>query len=187
MTGQPDDEPDTSLREAKIGDRFLLCSDGLSDFVGADVIEEILREAASPADAAERCIEVALKASTRDNVTVIVADVVDVDGDDLPPTVPQVVGAAASRSLRTQTRPIPDLAGSQGGSTVAGGDRRGRRTTDDADDEVELAEQAPRSRRARIVRRVGGAAVVVAVLAAGGYAAWAWSQRQFYVAAKAGT
>ena len=107
MTGQPDDEPDTSLREAKIGDRFLMCSDGLSDFVGADVIEEILREAASPADAAERCIEVALKASTRDNVTVIVADVVDADGDDLPSTVPQVVGAAASRSLRTQTRPIP--------------------------------------------------------------------------------
>ena len=62
MTGQPDDEPDTSLREAKIGDRFLLCSDGLSDFVGADVIEEILREAKTPDDAADRCIEIALKA-----------------------------------------------------------------------------------------------------------------------------
>jgi len=180
MTGQPDDEPDTSLREAKIGDRFLLCSDGLSDFVGGDVIEEILREAATPADAAERCIEVALKASTRDNVTVIVADVVDADGDDLPSTVPQVVGAAASRSLRTQTRPIPT-------SPAAKAAALSREATGRADDdEVELAEEAPRSRRSRIVRRVTGAVVIVAVLAAGGYAAWAWSQRQFFVAADAG-
>jgi PPM family protein phosphatase len=183
MTGQPDDEPDTSLREAKIGDRFLLCSDGLSDFVGADVIEEILREAATPADAAERCIEVALKASTRDNVTVIVADVVDADGDDLPSTVPQVVGAAASRSLRTQTRPIPTSPAAK----AAALSREATGRTQDRDDEVELAEQGPRSRRARIVRLVAGAVVVVAVLAAGGYAAWAWSQRQFYVAAEGGS
>ncbi|HET6668262.1 MAG TPA: protein phosphatase 2C domain-containing protein, partial [Intrasporangium sp.] len=106
MTGQPDDDPDTSLREAKVGDRFLLCSDGLSDFVGADVIEEILVAAATPEEAADRCVEVALKAHTRDNVTVIVADVVDPDGDDLPTTVPQVVGAAA-RSLRDKTKAIP--------------------------------------------------------------------------------
>ncbi|TQM55079.1 PP2C family protein-serine/threonine phosphatase [Humibacillus xanthopallidus] len=183
MTGQPDDEPDTSLREAKIGDRFLLCSDGLSDFVGADVIEEILREAASPADAAERCIEVALKASTRDNVTVIVADVVDADGDDLPSTVPQVVGAAASRSLRTQTRPIPT---SPAAKAAALSREATGRAAAEADDEVELAEEAPRSRRSRIIRRVTGAVVVVAILAAGGYAAWAWSQRQFFVAADAG-
>ncbi len=105
MTGQPDDEPDTSLREAKLGDRFLLCSDGLSDFVGAGVIEEILRGAATPADAAERCIEVALKASTRDNVTVIVADVVDADGDDLPPRCPR--WSARQRAGCAPTRPIP--------------------------------------------------------------------------------
>jgi protein phosphatase len=183
MTGQPDDEPDTSLREAKIGDRFLLCSDGLSDFVGADVIEEILREAASPGDAADRCIEVALKASTRDNVTVIVADVVDADSDDLPSTVPQVVGAAASRSLRSQTRPIPTSPAAK--AAALSREATGRAAVEH-DDEVELAEEGPRSRRARLVRRVAGAVVVVAVLAAGGYAAWAWSQRQFFVAADAG-
>jgi PPM family protein phosphatase len=183
MTGQPDDEPDTSLREAKIGDRFLLCSDGLSDFVGADVIEEVLREAGSPGEAADRCIEIALKASTRDNVTVIVADVVDADGDDLPSTVPQVVGAAASRSLRSHTRPLPTSPAAK--AAALSREATGRAGVEH-DDEVELAEEAPRSRRARLVRGVAGAVVIVAVLAAGGYAAWAWSQRQFYVAADAG-
>lgn len=204
MTGQPEDEPDTSLREAKIGDRFLLCSDGLSDFVGAQVIEEILRGAAGPDEAADRCIEVALKASTRDNVTVIVADVVDADGNDLPSTVPEVVGAAAKR-LRGRTRAIPvspaekaaALTRETRGSTPAGaaGDSDDGHD-DDHDDEhsradadsagVELAEETRRGTAARIARRTIGGLVVIAVLGVGAYAAWAWSQRQFFVGADSG-
>jgi protein phosphatase len=183
MTGQPDDEPDTSLREAKIGDRFLLCSDGLSDFVGGDVIEEILREAQTPDDAADRCIEVALKASTRDNVTVIVADVVDADGDDLPSTVPQVVGAAAKR-LRNRTRAIPTSPAAK--AAALSREATGRTDSEDADEGVELAEDRVRSRRIRAIRRTLGILVVAAILLAGGYAAYAWSQRQYFVAADDG-
>ena len=183
MTGQPDDEPDTSLREAKIGDRFLLCSDGLSDFVGADVIEEILREARTPDDAADRCIEVALKASTRDNVTVIVAEVVDADGDDLPVTVPQVVGAAAKR-LPGHTRAIPTSPAAKAAALSRAA--TGRDKADDDDAQVELAEGATRSRRAKVIRRTIAVVVVAAILGAGGYAAYAWSQKQFYVAVSNG-
>jgi PPM family protein phosphatase len=178
MTGQPDDEPDTSLREAKIGDRFLLCSDGLSDFVGADVIEEIVREARTPDEAADRCIEVALKASTRDNVTVIVAEVVDADGDDLPTTVPQVVGAAGKR-MRGRTRAIPTSPAEK----AAALSREATGRTESDDDSLELAEDPARSRRSKIVLRTIGVVVVAAILGAGGYAAWAWSQKQYYVAA----
>ncbi|WP_323095461.1 PP2C family protein-serine/threonine phosphatase [Intrasporangium sp. YIM S08009] len=184
MTGQPDDEPDTSLREAKIGDRFLLCSDGLSDFVGADVIEEILREARTPDDAADRCIEVALKASTRDNVTVIVAEVVDADGDDLPVTVPQVVGAAAKR-LPNRTRAIPTSPAEKAAALSRAATGRDK-ATDDDETHVELAEGPARSRRAKVARRTIGVVVVAAILGAGGYAAYAWSQKQFYVAASNG-
>ena len=99
MTGQPDDEPDLSLRELRAGDRYLLCSDGLSDFVRRDVIEEILREAPNPTRPPTGCIEVALKASARDNVTVIVADVVDLPTPRLPTTVP------ADRRRRVAARP----------------------------------------------------------------------------------
>ncbi len=183
MTGQPDDEPDTSLREAKVGDRFLLCSDGLSDFVGADVIEEILREARTPDEAADRCIEVALKASTRDNVTVIIADVVDADSDDLPTTVPQVVGAAAKR-LRNRTRAIPTSPAEK--AAALSREATGRTRSDDGDDGVELAEDRTRSRRVRVIRRTLGVIVVAVILGAGGYAAYAWSQKQFFVAADDG-
>ncbi|MGO4601597.1 protein phosphatase 2C domain-containing protein [Terrabacter sp. 2YAF2] len=181
MTGQPDDEPDTSLREAKIGDRFLMCSDGLSDFVGADVIEEILREARTPDEAADRCIEIALKASTRDNVTVIVAEVVDADGDDLPTTVPQVVGAAGKR-MRGRTRAIPTSPAEK--AAALSREATGRAEPDD--DALELAEDRTRSRRSKILLRTIGVLIVAAILGGGGYAAWAWSQKQYFVAADAG-
>jgi len=181
MTGQPDDDPDTSLREAKVGDRFLLCSDGLSDFVGADVIEEILAGAASPEEAADRCVEVALKAHTRDNVTVIVADVVDPDGDDLPTTVPQVVGAAA-RSLRDKTKAIPTTPAEK----AAALSREALGQKERVDPAPELAESTRRSRRSRGLRRALATLVVLGILVGGGYAAWAWSQQQFYVGADAG-
>ena len=184
MTGQPDDEPDTSLREARVGDRFLLCSDGLSDFVGADVIEEILVAAATPEEAADRCVEVALKAHTRDNVTVIVADVVDPDGDDLPTTVPQVVGAAA-RSLRDKTKAIPttpaEKAAALSREATGRGDERDNRA-----ETPELADDPKRSLRSKRLRRGLLSLVVLLVLVGGGYAAWSWSQQQFFVGADSG-
>jgi protein phosphatase len=184
MTGQPDDDPDTSLREARVGDRFLLCSDGLSDFVGADVIEEILVAAATPEEAADRCVEVALKAHTRDNVTVIVADVVDPDGDDLPTTVPQVVGAAARR-LRDKTKAIPTTPAEK--AAALSREATGRADDRDERDETpELADDPRRSLRSKRLRRGLLSLVVLVVLVGGGYAAWSWSQQQFFVAADDG-
>ena len=60
---------------AREGDRLLLCSDGLSDVVGDDEIAAALGD--GPAGAcAERLVELALAAGARDNVSVVVADVV---------------------------------------------------------------------------------------------------------------
>lgn len=177
MTGQPEDEPDTSLREAKLGDRFLLCSDGLSDYVGQDVIEEILREAKTPEQAADRCIEIALRAHTRDNVTVIVADVVDGARGNVPSTVPQIVGAAAKR-MREKTRAIPTSPAEKAAELAR--QAVGRRL--EHDDVPELAEHPLRSRRGRMIRATLGSLLVVGLFAAGAYAAYDWSQRQYFVA-----
>ena len=62
LTGGPRDKPDLGAREIHFGDRVLLCSDGLSGFVAADTIAEILREAKGPDAAADRLVELALRA-----------------------------------------------------------------------------------------------------------------------------
>src|SRR5699024_892255 len=75
LTGRPV-EPTLTEFEVLPGDRYMLCSDGLSDPVSIDTMREILN-AYDPATAADRLVEMALRGGGPDNVTVVVADVVD--------------------------------------------------------------------------------------------------------------
>ncbi|MEJ7562851.1 MAG: Stp1/IreP family PP2C-type Ser/Thr phosphatase [Ilumatobacteraceae bacterium] len=59
------------------GDRFLLCSDGLVDEVTDDDIADVLATHTDPQRAAERLVEMANDAGGRDNITVVVVDVLD--------------------------------------------------------------------------------------------------------------
>lgn len=180
MTGQPDDEPDLSMRELKAGDRYLLCSDGLSDFVRGEVIAEILTDTGTVEEAADRCIEVALKASARDNVTVVVADVVDLDRSPAPPTAPQVVGAAAVRDKEgRRTRGLP-VSPAEKAAALTRDVKRAEAGGDEEPTGVELAEEGVGRRRAW-GRGLVVTLVVVVVLAGAGYAAWTWSQRQLFI------
>jgi len=77
LTGH-DVEPTLIMREAREGDRYLLCSDGLSDPVSQETILEALKVPDVGASA-DRLIELALRGGGPDNVTVVVADVVDHD------------------------------------------------------------------------------------------------------------
>ena len=178
MTGQPDDEPDLSMRELRGGDRYLLCSDGLSDFVRRDIIEEILVESPTPSAAADRLIEVALKASARDNVTVVVADVVDLSRSEAPSTSPQIVGAASLRDREgKRTRGLP-ISPAEKAASLARSVRSP--AAEDEDDGPVLADE-PRSKRVVWVRRSVLALALALILIGGGYAAYGWTQNQFYV------
>jgi PPM family protein phosphatase len=59
------------------GDRFLLCSDGLSDYVDDEVIAATLRDVADREECAAQLIARTLEAGAPDNVSVIVADVTE--------------------------------------------------------------------------------------------------------------
>ncbi len=60
----------------RTGDRYLLCSDGLSDYVSEESIGQALALCPEPQPCTERLVRLALRASAPDNVTVLVCDVV---------------------------------------------------------------------------------------------------------------
>ena len=92
LTGRPV-EPTLSYRDVHEGDRYLLCSDGLSDPVSADTIKDVLSEG-TPDEAATKLIDYALKSGGPDNITVVVADVVD--SSARTPYEPALAGALQS-------------------------------------------------------------------------------------------
>jgi serine/threonine protein phosphatase PrpC len=79
LQGQPTD-PAYSIHQARPGDRYLLCSDGLSSVLRAETIEEVMRDYVDVETCVSRLIDLALRAGGPDNITAIVADVV---GDEV--------------------------------------------------------------------------------------------------------
>lgn len=100
LSGAECDAAAVTAFDAQFGDRWLLCSDGLTDYVPDDEIRALLLEFPHAGTAVEACVAVALEAGSRDNVTVVVADVVDAaDAIGGGPTQTSFYGAAAERFM----------------------------------------------------------------------------------------
>ena len=76
VDGERPASPDLDLVDVRVGDRLLVCSDGLSDLVEDEQVRECL-EAGAPQDAANALVDAALSVGGRDNVTCLVSDVED--------------------------------------------------------------------------------------------------------------
>src|ERR1700747_3761977 len=89
LDGRSAAEPDLSVHDAMPGDRYLLCSDGLSGVVSDETLRDTLEAVADPDAATRELIELALAGGGPDNITCIVADVVDTATTRLPlPSAP---------------------------------------------------------------------------------------------------
>lgn len=77
----PGVEIDVGSEAVEPGDRFLLCSDGLSDLVPDDHLRAVLLTEPDPQQASATLVEMALDAGGLDNVTAVVADVREGGGD----------------------------------------------------------------------------------------------------------
>ena len=86
-------ELDLSVRDTKPGDRYLLCSDGLSGVVSDETLCAAL-QLADPQESVDRMVELALRGGGPDNITCIVAEVTDESQDTGSDGV--VVAGAAS-------------------------------------------------------------------------------------------
>jgi protein phosphatase len=133
--------------------------------VSEETLRDTLAAEASTDVAVEKLVELALKGGGPDNITAIVADVVEVETKP-PSAVPVTVGAAAEGAVkhdRTDTpaakaaalRPVPE--------------------DDDFEDEGGASH---RHRRGRLLLLL---VVLLALIGAGTYGAYRWSQTQYYV------
>jgi protein phosphatase len=107
-------EPDLSMREARAGDRYLLCSDGLSGVVSEETLADALTDP-DPQATADRLIELALRSGGPDNITVIVADVIDDGGRGGALMEPVIDGAAGGNVGQRQ----PDTRSAAGRAALA--------------------------------------------------------------------
>ncbi|MEV8006860.1 serine/threonine-protein phosphatase [Streptomyces sp. CS149] len=194
-------EPDLSIREVRAGDRYLICSDGLSGVVSHQTMEETLASYQGPQETIQELIQLALRGGGPDNITCIVADVLDVDNNDTLAgqlnDTPVVVGAVAENQAQLgdggamQTpagraaglgRPVPPPSGGFGppgsGDTGYGGMPDGSYDSYTDDDFVK-----PRGGRKWLKRSVY-IVLALAVIGGGLYGGYRWTQTQYYVGAK---
>ena len=173
--------PDMSVREARPGDRWMLCSDGLSGVVSHETLTETMVETEDVDACADQLVELALRGGAPDNVTVVVADIVELDAlpdGAAPSTVSSVVGAAALDRNRPTRGGRGSAARAAEHSAAARAKARGSAPVEEnrfGDDDAD---------RPRIWRRVVVAAVTLIILGAIGTAGWLgyeWTQDQYYV------
>ena len=93
LDGRPDRSPDLGLHEAMPGDRYLLCSDGLSAVVPDQAIREEMETGDDLARIIEQLTELANRAGGPDNITAIVIDALG--SSAARPAPPAALGAAA--------------------------------------------------------------------------------------------
>jgi protein phosphatase len=165
-----DIDPEYSVRQVLKGDRYLICSDGLSGVVSADTIAETLREGADPQACVERLVQLALRGGGPDNITVVIADATDADIVEQAP----IVGGAAARD--------------RGNATVADSSSPAARAAAlqapprPAQPDSNAYEPEPEPRR-HPVRTTLLLLLLLGLLGGGLYTGWRYTQQQYYVGA----
>jgi serine/threonine protein phosphatase PrpC len=197
---------DLSLREAQVGDRWMLCSDGLTGFADLDDITRVLTEVADPDEACRQLIDLALAGGGADNVTVVIGDVlegevetpegVSVGSVHLNPRY-AAIGADTEADAPTETNPnfgdgdvptdtvpIQEVDGDEDdeardGTTQplrAGSSEKSAEASEDEEDDLD-DEVEKRSFLGWIIT-----GVVIIALIVGGFFAYNYVSNQYYVA-----
>jgi protein phosphatase len=183
VLGDVDSSPeiDTWTVDLMPGDRWLICSDGLSGVVKQEVIAAILANVESPTAAADRLVRATLDGGAPDNVTVII---VDVDRGTQATREPVTVGSASApvvfeQEPTTQTRALRLPALRLHPTRPATGPTHFEPQTEDYLDEL-IEEDQRRARRRRLTWLLSGILLIVAIVLAV-ILGYEWTQSRYYV------
>ncbi|TCB93541.1 protein phosphatase [Micromonospora zingiberis] len=166
-----DIDPEYSVRQVLPGDRYLICSDGLSGVVSAETIAESMREYADPQQCVERLVQLALRGGGPDNITVIIADATDRDIVEAAP----IVGGAAARDRGMATSADVSTPAARASALSAPRPAAPEEPAGSADDEPEA--------RRRPLRALAMTTALLVIVGGGVFAGWSYTQRQYYVGA----
>ncbi|MGS2614071.1 PP2C family protein-serine/threonine phosphatase [Micromonospora sp. LZ34] len=167
-----DIDPEYSVRQVLPGDRYLICSDGLSGVVSADTIADTMREYADPQQCVERLVQLALRGGGPDNITVIIADATDQDIVEATP----IVGGAAARDRGMATS--ADVSTPAARASALSAPRPAA-----PEEPAAAADEEPERRRHRPVRAAAMTLALLVILGGGLFGGWSYTQRQYYVGA----
>ncbi|WP_395639439.1 PP2C family protein-serine/threonine phosphatase [Pseudolysinimonas sp.] len=177
-------EIDTKILDTRPGDRWLLCSDGLSSYVSEDKIGAILAAVGTPQGAADRMVKESLDHGAPDNVTVVIVDIGADDEQRNGATPAGFVGSAAVPlafdGAENERRPIrlPTLLLHPLKSTPP-------EDTHFEPEREEFLEQLIEEDRRRASRRritwLVVVAIVIASIVAVGALAYQWTQTHYFV------
>jgi PPM family protein phosphatase len=179
-------EVDTRVLDTRPGDRWLLCSDGLSSYVSEELLTRTLAAGLGTEETADQLVRHSLDHGAPDNVTVVLVDVHD-GGDPGSPAV--TVGSASaplafdSESGRRPVR-LPNLLLHPLRVTAV----RQTQFEPESDEYLEalIAEDKRRALRRKITWSVGIAVIVVAIVIAV-VLGYQWTQSRYYVGENDGT
>ncbi|HXB48953.1 MAG TPA: protein phosphatase 2C domain-containing protein [Streptosporangiaceae bacterium] len=186
LQGSTEVDPDLAMHDALAGDRYLLCSDGLTDVVADQAVHQVLSTAPDAEDAVNQLITLAIRNGGPDNITCIVADVVDTAGPVPATTDARLAGAAAGGDISTLLRAATGSAAGAGGADPGAAPNaslnghRGRGTAKTRDEDAADDFDEPR-RRWPLVTSV--LVVLVVLIAAGLYFGYRSVQGNYYLAA----
>jgi protein phosphatase len=173
-----DIDPEYSVRQVLTGDRYLICSDGLSGVVSAETIAESMAEFADPQQCVERLIQLALRGGGPDNITVVVADATDQDILEAAP----IVGGAAARDRGMATSADESTPAARASALQAAVPRPPAPEQSNGSNGGGHHDEPDRPRRhpARTALLLAG---LLIILGGGLWVGWSYTQRQYYVGA----
>jgi protein phosphatase len=168
--------------EPRAGDRYVLCSDGLFNEVPENAIAAVLRQVSEPAEAADELVRLAVDGGGRDNVTVVVVDVVDDGGRAEAASaavgadegVRQGTGLTSPAVGQPRVDPDTDFDADADGSAARGGGGRLARLRRDG------GAKHTKERSRRVTWRVVLFTVILLALVAGAFATIQWYGQSTY-------
>jgi PPM family protein phosphatase len=197
MDGRPELDVELELLDPRPGDRYLVCSDGLTGYVSEAAVTEALGGPQAAA-AVDGLIGLALEAGAPDNVTIVVVDAIDVDEAEIPDDPPDaathraggiLVGAVGETGAASTLAELPTNPASrarEGGRRSARtapeppAQRAGDEDDENAPDDDERDLRHPRRKWPWLV------GLLAVLLIGGGLGARAWAQDQWYVGVDSG-